>query len=160
MPSSVLAIYIAPSPGTSMQSVERVEARAGLGLVGDRYHAQAGTFSSKPPPPGKAPKPRDVTLIEVEAIEAATRDYGVALEPAETRRNILVRGAALNHLVGREFRVGQARLRGVELCEPCGHLEKLTRTGVRAALVHRGGLRCAVVADGGIAVGDGLVAEE
>jgi len=159
MPSSpsVQSIFITSSEGSPMQSVERVEARAGVGLIGDRYAAKTGTFSKKQSEAARA-KPRDITLIEIEAIEAARKDYGIELEPIETRRNVLVRGVALNHLVGREFTVGTARIRGIELCEPCGHLEKLTRPGVRAALIHRGGLRAQIVSDGVIACGDSLTA--
>ncbi len=66
------------------------------------------------------------------------------------------RDVALNHLVGERFRVGTAVCEGVELCEPCSHLESLTQEGTRSALVHRGGLRAAIVEDGAIRVGDGV----
>jgi MOSC domain-containing protein YiiM len=95
-----------------------------------------------------------VTLIEVEALEALQRDYGVELQPSESRRNIVTRGVALNHLIGREFSVGDVRLRGLELCEPCGHLEGLTRPGVKQGLIHRGGLRAQILSEGVINVGD------
>jgi MOSC domain-containing protein YiiM len=108
-----------------------------------------GTFSKKDRPG------RQVTLVEAEALEAAARDYGVALPPGATRRNLTTEGIALNHLVGRTFRVGQATLRGIQLCEPCGHMERLAeRPGARDALVHRGGLNAEVVESGAIRVGD------
>jgi MOSC domain-containing protein YiiM len=97
---------------------------------------------------------REVTLIEAEAIEALPRDEGVAFEASESRRNLVTRGVALNHLVGREFRVGSVPLRGIRLCEPCVHLESLTRPGVKAGLTHRGGLRAQLLGDGEIRVGD------
>jgi MOSC domain-containing protein YiiM len=101
---------------------------------------------------------REVTLIESEAVDGVNRDYATRLDPIETRRNILTRGVALNHLVGREFKVGPARLRGLELCEPCTHLEALTRKGVMRALIHRGGLRAQVLEGGAIRVGDSIEA--
>ncbi len=55
------------------------------------------------------------------------------------------RGVLLNHLVGREFRVGGATLRGVELCEPCKHLVDVT--GIKSllpTLIHGGGLRAQI----------------
>ena len=55
---------------------------------------------------------------ESEALEALRRDYEVDLDPAQARRNLLTRGVPLNHLVGREFRVGGVTLRGLRLCEP------------------------------------------
>lgn len=151
----VEAIFIAERAAGPMRPVEQIEARIDSGLAGDRYASRRGTFSK--PEQANAPTPRSaqVTLIEAEAIEAVRRDGNLPLDPAETRRNILTRGVALNHLVGREFNVGeQVVLRGVELCEPCGHLEKLTRQGVREALIHRGGLRAEVVHGGLLHVGD------
>jgi MOSC domain-containing protein YiiM len=136
-----------------MQAVGSVHAVPGQGLEGDRYWQGEGSSSQK-----KGPD-REVTLIEAEAIEALVRDDGVPFEPLESRRNLLTRGVALNHLVGREFRVGPARLRGIRLCEPCSHLQALTRPGVREGLVHRGGLRAEVLAEGVLRVGDPVVAD-
>ena len=130
-----------------MSSVEQVRAVAAKGLEGDRYFLALGTFW-KPKPDYEA------TLIEIEALEALERDYGVALAPAEARRNIVTRGVALNHLVGREFQVGEAILRGLRLCEPCAHLERLTHGDVIRGLTHRGGLRAQILIGGTIKVGD------
>jgi MOSC domain-containing protein YiiM len=130
-----------------MQSVEQVRAVAAKGLEGDRYFLGTGTFWK--------PKPDyEVTLIEVEALEALRRDYGIPLEPGEARRNIVTRGVALNHFVGREFQIGEATLRGLRLCEPCAHLERLTQPDVIRGLTHRGGLRAQILSGGTIKVGD------
>ena len=145
---TVVDLFYTPKAGGAMQGARELRAVEGKGLEGDRYCDARGTFSKTP---GGG---RQVTLIETEAIEAAGRDYGVALEPARARRNILTRGVALNHLVGREFRVGEVRLRGIRLCEPCKHLESLSEAGVLEALVHRGGLRADVVRGGVIRPGD------
>ena len=147
---AVVSIYIAPAARAPMTAVERARAVPGKGLTGDRYFSQSGTFSNKPGPD------RELTLIEIEAIEALKRDYEIALEPGDARRNIVTRGVPLNHLVGREFRVGGVKLRGLRLCEPCSHLEGLTRSGVLRGLVHRGGLRAEVLSEGLIRVGDAV----
>ena len=110
-----------------------------------------GAFSHKPSPK------REITLIELEAIEALQRDYNIAIEPREARRNIVTRGVALNHLVGKEFSVGDVKLRGIELCEPCSHLEGLTKPGVMRGLTHRGGLRAQILSEGTIRVCDAIV---
>jgi len=143
---TVEGIFITPTNGAALRSVDSVHARAGKGPEGDRNYF----------PNGSPPKEfdRQITLIEAEAIEGARREYDVQLDTIETRRNILTRGVALNHLVGREFQIGPVRLRGTMLCEPCGHLEKLTRAGVRKSLVHRGGLCARILNDGEIRVGD------
>ena len=151
---TVVSIHIAPAAGAPMQSVARVNARAGQGLEGDRYYSGAGTFSAQP---GTG---REVTLIELEAIEALERDYQIAVDAGLARRNLVMRGVALNHLVDREFKVGEVRLRGTRLCEPCSHLEKLTRKGTLRGLVHRGGLRAEIIAGGVIRAGDNVWVEK
>ena len=66
----------------------------------------------------------------------------------------MTRGAALNHLVGKEFLVGEVKVRGIRLCEPCSHLERLTAQPVIKGLRHRGGLRAQILSEGWIHVGD------
>lgn len=135
-----------------MRSLEEARAVSGKGLEGDRYFHTTGTYSGKP---GAG---REVTFIEIEAIEALPRESGITIVAGEARRNVVTRGIALNHLVGREFRVGEARFRGIRLCEPCTHLEGLSGAGLKAALHHRGGLRADIVGEGTIRVGDMIVA--
>ena len=147
---SVVDLFIGSKAGKVLERVDQVAAVAGHGLEGDRKFRREGTPKAKDGPD------RELTLIEAEAIEAAGRDYGVAIEPVETRRNVVTRGIALNHLVGKRFKVGAVLLQGIRLCEPCDHLESLTRPGVRAALVHRGGLRAQILEGGPIRVGDAI----
>ena len=146
---SVLSIHIAEAAEGKMISVGEVRAVPGKGLEGDRYFLQAGTFS-KPEPD------REVTFIEIEAIEALKAEAGPELAQGDPRRNIVTRGVALNHLVGREFTVGETRVRGIRLCEPCSHLAKLTHQGVLPGLVHRGGLRAQILSEGVIRAGDAI----
>ncbi|HEX8066105.1 MAG TPA: MOSC domain-containing protein [Thermoleophilaceae bacterium] len=144
----VEGIYLSPVEEELPQPVERARVLAGRGPEGDRYHRGDGE------PPNEPGAGRDLTLIEAEAIEALAAEHGIELSPAEPRRNVVTRGVGLNDLVGKPFRVGELRCVGVELCEPCRHLEGLTQKGVMRGLVHRGGLRADVVEDGEIAVGD------
>jgi MOSC domain-containing protein YiiM len=148
---SVEGIYIAPRRKELPSGAGSVEAVAGKGLEGDRYFADDGTFSDDPRSNG-----RDLTLVEAEAIERLARDTGVELAPAETRRNVVTRGVALNDLVGRRFTVGEAECIGRRLCDPCSHLQKLTQPGVLKGLVDRGGLRADIVRGGVIRPGDRL----
>ena len=144
----VVSIHIANGAKEPTAAVSEVRAVPGKGLEGDRYFTLTGTFCDNPGPS------YEVTLIESEAVEALKRDYGFNLSPGETRRNIVTRGVALNHLVGREFKVGPVSFRGIRLCEPCAHLENLTRPGIISGLAHRGGLRAQVLTEGTIRVGD------
>ena len=65
-----------------------------------------------------------------------------------------MRDVRLNNLVGKRFRIGNVECLGVELCEPCRHLQKLTRPGIIKDLIHRGGLRADILSGGTISVGD------
>ena len=130
-----------------MQAVKQAEAIPGSGLEGDRYASKLGTFY-KPQPD------YELTLIESEAVEALRRDYDVALAPGDARRNIVTRGVPLNHLVGREFHLGGVKIRGIRLCEPCDHLQRVTGASVIKGLLHRGGLRAQILSKGTIRVGD------
>lgn len=148
---TVEAIHLAPAAGASVEARDSVEAVAGRGLRGDRYFAEAGTFS------GRAGGGREITLIESEAVDAIAREADVDLAPGEHRRNVTTRGVALNHLVDEQFRVGDAVCLGVRLCEPCSHLQSLVgQPDVLPALVHRGGLRAEIAEGGSIAVGDAV----
>ncbi len=132
---TVESIHIAAAARERMQSLDQARAIPGVGLEGDRYALRQGTFF-KPLPDF------ELTLIEGEAVEALRRDYDVDLDCGEIRRNLVTRGVPLNHLVGREFRIGEVRIRGIRLCEPCAHLQKLTgRPAIIKGLRHRGGLR-------------------
>ncbi|MGI0149331.1 MAG: MOSC domain-containing protein [Thermoplasmata archaeon] len=144
----VRSIHIADTREAPMRSVEWVRAIPGKGLEGDRYFNASGTYSDRPGPW------REITLIESEAIEAMARDNEVSIRAGDARRNVVTIGVALNHLVGHEFLVGQVRLRGIRLCEPCSHLEGLTRRSVLGGLVHRGGLRAQILTEGKIRIGD------
>lgn len=144
---TVEVIAISEEAEGRMTAVRSAEALAGRGLRGDRYERGAGTFSN---PNGRG---YDLTLVEAEALEELAAG-GVEISPPEARRNIVVRGFALDDLIGKRFRVGEVECFGQRRCEPCAHLERLTRPGVLRSLVHRGGLRADVLSDGEIRVGD------
>jgi MOSC domain-containing protein YiiM len=133
----VEAITIGPSE--ALAPVESVHAVAGCGLEGDRHFRPEGAR------PGEA-----LTLIEAEVLEE------VGLTGPQSRRQVVVSGVRLNDLVGKRFTVGGVECVGVELCEPCLHLESLTRPGLIDDLVHRGGLNADVLNDGTICVGDAV----
>ena len=142
----VISINITAKAEAPMQSVDEVRAIPGRGLEGDRYFFKQGTFY-KPQPD------RELTLIEAEAIEALKRELSVDYGLADSRRNVVTRGVPLNHLVGKEFWLGEVKALGIKLCEPCAHLQKLTVKQVLPGLVHRGGLRAQILTEGTIRVG-------
>ena len=149
---SLIAIQIGRQAEGRLEAVPEVRAIPGKGLEGDRYFRGEGSFSKNP---GGG---RQVTLVASEMLDLLRAEHGIALQAAETRRNLVTKGVALNELVGHVFQVGSVRMKGVRLAEPCEHLERLTQKGVIKGLVHRAGLRADILDEGVLRVGDEIVA--
>src|ERR1051326_4419361 len=133
----VEAIHLGAPRERELWTVDSVRALAGKGLEGDRHFHPDGAK------PGQA-----LTLVEGEVVDDAR------LPPGGTRRQLTVRGVRLNDLVGKRFRVGEVECYGVELCEPCTHLQSLTRPGIIKELTHRAGINADILTDGTISLGD------
>jgi MOSC domain-containing protein YiiM len=137
---SVEAIHLGAPRTPELWTVQSVQAVAGKGLEGDRH------FHADGAPPGHA-----LTLVAAEEVE------NVGLSPGETRRQLTVREVDVNSLVGKRFRIGEVECFGVELCEPCRHLEAMTRPGIIKDLAHRAGINADILTGGVIRVGDPVV---
>lgn len=139
---SLLAIYTTPATGEPMREHAQLAANAACGLDGDRFakdvakHARGYT------------KVRDVTLIEEETVTALKRDHAIDVAPILLRRNLLTRGVPLAHLIGRRFRIGDVVLEGTEQAEPCKYLANLLGLPLVKPLLHRGGIRAAIITGG------------
>ena len=133
-----------------MQAVDSADLEAGHGIVGDRYYGDTGTFSKKL----KGLPDKELTLIESEHIDQFNKTHGFCLEYGAFRRNIITRGINLNDLIDREFNIGEIRLSGIRLCEPCAYLAGLLRPEVLSSMVHKAGLRAAILKSGRITRGD------
>ncbi len=129
-----------------MRSLASVEVVADEGLVGDRYTKASNRRSPD----------YQVTLIELENIEAFTRATGLTLAPEMPRRNIVTRGIRLNPLCGKRFSVGDSLFEGLELCEPCSLFAKRTHREILKFFVRKGGLRARILSGGEIHVGDSI----
>jgi MOSC domain-containing protein YiiM len=138
----LLNIHIAPQASAPMFALSEVRLVAGIGLEGDRYATRLGTYSKN------HHIDRQVTLIEVEVLEALARDRGIELAPHEHRRNLTTRGVPLSHLVGQYFRIGDGVLYGGRLNVPCLYLENLIAKKVFKPLLNRSGLNCRIVVGG------------
>jgi MOSC domain-containing protein YiiM len=138
MSGTVEGIHVSTEHERLPEPVQAVEVTED-GMRGDRYFGE-----------------RNLTLIEAEAIESFVAETGIELTAAESRRQVLTRGIRLNDLVGRRFLVGEVECVGEEWCEPCSHLQGLTRPGVLRGMVHRAGLRADIVSGGRISVGDAV----
>jgi MOSC domain-containing protein YiiM len=127
-----------------MSAQQSVEALTEVGLTGDRY-CEANNRRSPD---------YQVTLIELENVEAFSQASGLPLTPDMPRRNIVTSGVRLNELCGKRFRVGRALFEGLELCEPCSLFAKRTHREVLHFFIGKGGLRARIVSGGEIRVGD------
>jgi len=140
----VEAIFISGEHGQLPHAVESVRAIAGNGLEGNRYFDEGRPEA-------------ELTLIEAEALEALLAEHGIELDGAASRRNVLTRDVRLNDLVGKRFRVGELECLGIELCEPCLHMQSMTSPGVIDGLVHRAGLNAEILVGGDLHPGDPVV---
>lgn len=142
--AKVTHIFVAPVRGAPVRAVAAVDALADQGLRGDRYTDARLRRSPD----------YQVTLIEMESIEAFSRATGLTLTPEMPRRNIVTLGIRLNGLCGKRFSVGGAVFEGLELCEPCSLFAKRTHREVVKFFAAKGGLRARILSGGEIRVGD------
>jgi MOSC domain-containing protein YiiM len=139
---TIQAIHLAAVHGEMPRAVESAVGVAGKGLEGDRNFGDSDPDSC------------NITLIEAEAFERQRSEHGLDLEPAASRRQVLVRGVDLGDFIGRRFLVGELECEGEERCEPCNHLAKLVESQVVLKGLLHTGLRARIVSGGTIRVGD------
>ncbi|MGI9623839.1 MAG: MOSC domain-containing protein [Acidimicrobiales bacterium] len=140
-PPTVTAIHIAPATRLPMRQVEEVEAEAGKGLVGDRYH---GT------------RHRHLTLQSAVDLADAAAELGLAVRPADTRRNITVSHGEIPSKPGTRLAIGEVQLEVVRVAAPCKLLDDGIGAGARTALRRRAGSVCRILSSGTIRVGNSV----
>ena len=147
MSGKIVKLLISKDTQTPMLNVNQIVLEVGKGIFGDRYYNQIGTFSNK----GEIEPDRDVTLIEIEKINAINNEHNLDITAEDFRRNIVVTNCDLNSLVGKEFQIGEVVLKGLILCEPCKYLsDKLNNQEVLSQMVHKAGLRAQIIKGGSI----------
>ena len=141
--AKVFEIAICKKSKDQMTSVNNVEVKASRGLVNDRYFMENNDIKSQ------------ITLIEIENISEYNKTFETSILPIQFRRNIITEGLKLNELVGKEFFVGEVKLKAHDLCRPCKYLqEKLNKENIIKEFLHKGGIRCEILCNGKIYVGD------
>lgn len=143
-------LHRTPRAFLPMESFTELKLIAAMGVEGDRYMAgqETGFYSHK------SEEGRQITLFEVETLEALARDHKISLAPADHRRNVTVEGVPLNHLVGRRFWLGDTLLEATRLSTPCRHIEEILGKQVFDPLINRSGLNCKIIQGGTVHVGD------
>jgi MOSC domain-containing protein YiiM len=138
-----------PREAVGRELQESISVRAGLGIVGDRYFAQPAHATAS------------VTIMAIESLEHVARVLGVAdIDPAGTRRNIIVRGLDIDELRGQEFELGGVRFRAHRPANPCAWMDVALAPGAHRALRNRGGMRCEPLTDGTLHLGPALARTE
>ncbi|GAA2237375.1 molybdenum cofactor biosysynthesis protein [Herbiconiux moechotypicola] len=126
---------------------DSVEIRARLGIVGDRYFGHGAHRSAA------------VTLLAAESLDEVEFALGLAhpLDPVAARRNVVLRGADVDALVGQPFSLdsgeGPVPFQGHRAANPCGWMNVVLADGAHRALRGRGGVRCEPLGDGRLSLG-------
>ena len=130
-----------PLPAVGRELHERVEVRAGLGIVGDRFFGH------------RAHTQEAVTIMAIESLE----QIAAGLDPARTRRNIITRGLDIDAMRGQEFTLdsgdGPVRFRAWRSANPCRWMDEQVAPGAFRALRGRGGMRCEPLSSGFLQLG-------
>lgn len=141
----VVYISVRPKRLEPVKHIDRVMALKDTGLEGDRYKNPQGE--------------RQVTIIQDEHLKAIASFLGVEkINPALTRRNIVVRGINLLSLKGKRFKIGEALLEYSGECHPCSRMEENLGPGGYNAMRGHGGITAKIVEGGLIAEGDLVIA--
>ena len=141
--SKVLEIGISENTGSKMLNVSSIEALAGKGLLNDRKFMNDNNNKSQ------------LTFIEIENINYVNKILVSKIPAINFRRNIITQGVNLNDLNGKEFFVGPVKVKAHDLCRPCKYLQQLlNQKNLMKELLLKGGLRCEILIDGKISIGD------
>jgi MOSC domain-containing protein YiiM len=106
------------------------------------------------------PGPRQVTVISASAWREACRELKHDLPWTTRRANLLVDGFELPRTIGAVLRVGPVRLCVTGEVDPCSRMDEEC-PGLRLVLQPdwRGGVSCAVLQGGAVAIGDEVALE-
>jgi len=141
--AKVFDIAISQNSKGKMKSVDNVKAVAGRGIVNDRHYKENNSNRCQ------------ITLIEIENINYYNEKSTTSLLAKDFRRNIITEGVKLNQLIDKEFFIGEVKVKAHDLCRPCKYLqETLNQKNIIKEFLQKGGLRCEILIDGKILVGD------
>ena len=139
----VYQIAISKNSKDKMESINSIQTVAGKGIVGDRHFKNENE------------KKCQITLIEFENIDYYNKISQTSILPIDFRRNIITEGIKLNQLVGKEFFIGEVKVKAHDLCRPCKYLqEKLKQKNFIKEIMKKGGLRCEILTSGKIFLGN------
>lgn len=141
----VVSIHIVRTRHGTAEAMERAWVHANYGLEGDWRSCKD--------------RSGQLTLIEAEALTDVAQHLGHPIPPGASRRQVLVRGVALNDTIGRRLHLGPVLVYVEAPCDPCSHMERTVGPGAQTAMEGRGGIRCRVLEGGELSVGDLVTVE-
>ena len=141
--SEVFKIGITKSNDQSIKEVKQISLLAGKGILGDLHFHERNDAR------------KQLTLIESENIDYYNKNFNLNIPYLSFRRNIITKGIQLNELVGKKLLIGKVELKGIDLCRPCKNLQEILRqNNIIKEFLRKGGLRCEIINNGIINVGD------
>ncbi len=141
--AKVIEIAISQNFKEQMKNVNEIETVKGKGILNDRYFKHNNH------------KKCQVTLIEIENISFYNQISCTNILPKDFRRNLITKGIKLNELVGKEFLVGNVKLKAHDLCRPCKNLqESLKQKNLVKIMLQKSGIRCEIITGGKIFIGN------
>ena len=121
--------------------VAEIECVAGQGIKGDRFFGFKENYKGQ------------ITFFAQEVFEALCAELKLSgKSPGVTRRNVIVAGADLNALIGKEFEIQGVKFCGVAECSPCHWMDQAFAPGAEKFLQNRGGLRAQILTNGTLRV--------
>jgi len=141
--SEIIQIGITKNNNKNINKVKKIDLVTGKGVVGDRH------FKDYNDPYNH------LTIIESENIDEYNKKYNLNISYLDFRRNIVTKGIKLNDLIEKKVIIGNVKLEVIDLCRPCRHLsEKLKKDNIIKEFLRKGGIRCEILNDGKISIGD------
>ncbi|GJQ57967.1 MAG: MOSC domain-containing protein [Candidatus Scalindua sp. AMX11] len=144
--AEVVSIHIVKKQKSTVEPCNLVTVRANFGIEGDY---RSGKYQDG-----------QITLVEAEAMDKASRRLGYEISAGASRRQIMVKGISLNRLIGHRLRLGSVLLEGEALCKPCSNMDQRIGAGAKEAMNGKGGIRCRVIRGGRLRVGDSVTIED
>lgn len=143
--AEVVSIHIVRNRKLAEELCKCVAVRPNFGIEGDY---RSGKYQDC-----------QITLVEAEVMEEASRRLGYKISGGASRRQVMVKGIALNQLIGYRLRLGSIIAEGDALCRPCNNMEWRIGVGAKEAMGDKGGLRCRVIRGGTLQAGDSVTVE-
>ena len=143
--SKIYEIGITKYNNQEIENVNEIKVLKNKGIEGDRHFHEFNDIKNQ------------ITLIESENIDFYNKKFKTNFAYIDFRRNLITKNIKLNELVEKKLTVGKIQLLVHDLCRPCKHLqEKLGKDNIIKEFLRKGGIRCEILNDGKIKVGDSI----